>query len=182
MRRGGTTAPGARASGGRVDAALRRVRYDVPGWGAGDLLFAGDDPVAHDFPRPPAGGAGPASDAQRGLVDRLRAYFAGARESFADLDLTPAVERWGLTPFELAVTRVLHAVPYGTTVSYGELADAAGYARAARAAGSVCARGMLSLIVPYHRVIAADGRLGPYGPGGAGLKRRLLALEGVSPA
>ena len=70
-------------------------------------------------------------------------------------------------------------MPYGETVSYGELAERAGRLRAARAAGNVCARGTLEVIVPYHRVIASDGSIGSYGADGLPCKRRLLALEGV---
>src|SRR3954451_21784507 len=101
------------------------------------------------------------------------------RAGFADLDLEPTIELWGLTPYEADVTRALQQVGWGTTVSYGDLALRAGHPRAARAVGSVCARGQLGLILPYHRVVHAGGRLGPYGPSGVAAKRRLLALEGV---
>ncbi len=156
------------------------VRYEVAGWGVGELVFVDGRPVDHDLPSPRrAPGAGPSTPAQEGLVARLRAYFAGRRESFEDLDLEPTIALWGLTPFEAAVVRVLQRVGWGTTISYGALAAAAGHPRAARAAGSVCARGGLALILPYHRVVTSDGRLGAYGSSGPAAKRRLLALEGV---
>jgi methylated-DNA-[protein]-cysteine S-methyltransferase len=99
--------------------------------------------------------------------------------TFADLDLEPTFAWVGVTPFEAEVVRTLVRVPYGTTLSYADLARLAGRPGAHRAAGSVCARGTLSVLVPYHRVIRSDGTLGSYGPDGTALRRRLLALEGV---
>ena len=72
-------------------------------------------------------------------------------------------------------------MPRGDVVSYGELAALAGAPGAARAAGTFCARSRLSLFVPCHRVVAADG-LGSYGSYGVDYKRRLLALEGYPDA
>ncbi len=80
------------------------------------------------------------------------------------------------TAFDIAVYRALMAVPYGTTISYGELAIQAGYPGAARAVGSAMRRNPLPLLVPCHRVIKADGTLGQF-TGGVELKRRLLAIE-----
>jgi methylated-DNA-[protein]-cysteine S-methyltransferase len=170
------------ASGGTAPR-LAYVQYDAPGWGIGELVFRGDLPIHHDEPDPrrssSAAAAAPSSY-QRGLVERLVAYFAGERVGFADLDLGPTLAFAGATPFEAACVRELQRVPYGTTISYAELAARAGRPRAARGAGRACARGTLSVLVPYHRVIRADGSLGEYGPEGVGLKRRLLAHEGVS--
>lgn len=160
--------------------STRVVTYEAPAWGVGELVFCGDVPVHHEEPswrRPP--GAAPASEPQRRLVLRLAAYFAGQPVTFADLDLAPTLAWAGATPFEAAVVRALQHVPYGQTVSYADLARMAGRPGAHRAAGSVCARGTLSVLVPYHRVIRSDGTLGPYGPDGTATKRRLLALEGV---
>ena len=69
-------------------------------------------------------------------------------------------------------------MPYGTAVSYRELAAAAGRPNAYRAAGSAMARNLLPLILPCHRVVRYDGRLGQYGDDPA-WKERLLKLEGV---
>ena len=69
-------------------------------------------------------------------------------------------------------------IPFGRTVTYGELAARAGRPYAARAVGQAMARNPVPLVVPCHRVVAAGGRLGGFG-GGAALKRRLLALENV---
>jgi methylated-DNA-[protein]-cysteine S-methyltransferase len=70
----------------------------------------------------------------------------------------------------------LGAIPYGQTISYGELARRVGNPQAARAVGSANGRNPVALIVPCHRVIAADGGLGGYG-GGADRKTLLLELE-----
>ena len=109
------------------------------------------------------------------LIQRLRAYFAGQRTSFGDVQL----ELDGWTPFQLDIVRALRRVPYGEVVSYGDLARLAGHPRAQRAAGTFCAGNRFGIVVPCHRVVASDG-LGSYGSLGPDYKRRLLALEGVT--
>lgn len=84
----------------------------------------------------------------------------------------------GRTDFERELTRAIREVPWGEVVSYGELAALAGRPGAARAAGTFCAGSDVALVIPCHRVVAADG-IGGYGSSGVPLKRRLLALEGV---
>ena len=108
------------------------------------------------------------------LVARFTAFLQGEDVSLTDvpIDLT-----W-CTPFQHAVAVTLRAVPRGEVVSYGELAALAGNPGAARAVGTFCARNRFMLIVPCHRVVAAAG-IGGYGSAGAGVKSRLLALEGV---
>ena len=110
-------------------------------------------------------------------VRQLEQYFAGSRRDF---DLPFAIEG---SEFELRVLDELARVPYGTTVSYGELAAIAGYPGAARAVGSVMRNNQLMIVLPCHRVIGADGSLRGYGGLGCGLenKRWLLELEGVEP-
>ena len=82
------------------------------------------------------------------------------------------------TPLQRELAAAARAIPWGEVVSYGELAALAGRPGAARAAGSFCAENRFSLIIPCHRVVAANG-IGGYGSAGPELKRRLLALEGV---
>ncbi len=108
------------------------------------------------------------------LVGRFRAFLAGQDVRLNDVPLDLG---W-CTPFQHAVATALHAVPRGEVVSYGELAALAGYPGAQRAVGTFCARNRFMLLVPCHRVIAANG-IGSYGSAGVGVKRRLLALEGV---
>ena len=109
------------------------------------------------------------------LIHRFKAYFAGERTSFDDVELE--LDDW--TAFQLDVVRALRRVPYGEVVSYGDLARLAGHPRAHRAAGTFCARNRFGIVVPCHRVVASDG-LGSYGSLGPGYKKRLLALEGVT--
>ena len=92
-----------------------------------------------------------------------------------------ALDRSERRGFRGEVLAALETVPYGETVSYGELAGMAGRPLASRAVGTAMATNPLPLVVPCHRVIAAGGRLGGYGPGPA-LKVQLLELEGGWPA
>ena len=108
------------------------------------------------------------------IAERVRAHLAGRATSYGDVPLDLS---W-CTDFQGELARALRAVPWGEIVSYGELAALAGRPGAARAAGSFCAQNRYSLIVPCHRVVSSAG-IGGYGPDGVGLKRRLLALEGV---
>jgi methylated-DNA-[protein]-cysteine S-methyltransferase len=103
---------------------------------------------------------------------QLAAYFAGQRRTF-DLPL-----RLEGTDFQRRVWAALQEIPYGETVSYGELAARLGSPGASRAVGLANGRNPVAVIVPCHRVIAADGTLGGYG-GGLERKRRLLDLEQV---
>jgi methylated-DNA-[protein]-cysteine S-methyltransferase len=108
------------------------------------------------------------------VADRVRMHLAGGATSYADVPLDLG---W-CTPFQRALAEALRDVPWGEIVSYGELAALAGRPGAARAAGTFCARNRFSLLLPCHRVVSSDG-IGGYGSSGVGLKRRLLALEGV---
>ncbi|HEY5143349.1 MAG TPA: methylated-DNA--[protein]-cysteine S-methyltransferase [Solirubrobacteraceae bacterium] len=103
----------------------------------------------------------------------LEAYFAGDLGALAALPVAP-----GGTDFQRSVWGALRAIPPGATRSYGRLAAAAGRPGAARAAGAANGANPVSLVVPCHRVVGADGRLTGYG-GGLDRKRRLLAHEGA---
>ena len=116
-----------------------------------------------------AGGDGP-FDAVRGQLD---AYFAGELEQF-DLPLAPHG-----TPFQMRVWDELTRIPYGETISYMELALRLGDRKLVRAVGTANGRNPLSIIVPCHRVIGADGTLVGYG-GGLERKRWLLEHEAVA--
>jgi methylated-DNA-[protein]-cysteine S-methyltransferase len=85
----------------------------------------------------------------------------------------------GITPFRRAVLEACMAIPPGTTVSYGELAERVGHPRAARAVGRVMATNPWPLLVPCHRVVGSTGHLHGYG-GGLPMKEQLLRAEGVS--
>lgn len=85
-----------------------------------------------------------------------------------------------MTPFGQKVLTALLRVPYGETVSYGELATLAGSPNAARGVGQVMARNRWPLLIPCHRVVAASG-IGGFSAQGVSMKRYLLGLEGVLP-
>jgi methylated-DNA-[protein]-cysteine S-methyltransferase len=182
------------------------VSYPVEQWGTGEVWFEGRRLVWHELPRsssrgtrararetptqggvdrpPPlrstiagkrrAEGNGSVPRAEK-LIHRFQAYFEGEPMSFDDVVLD--LDGW--TPFQLAVLDALRRVPYGEVVSYSDLARLAGYPRAQRAAGSFCAGNRYGIVVPCHRVVAADG-LGSYGTLGLEYKKRLLALEVVA--
>jgi methylated-DNA-[protein]-cysteine S-methyltransferase len=150
---------------------LERGTYEVEDWGVGELVVVDGLLAWHELPRP--GAYGPRFG--HALVDRLRAYFAGARDAFADVDLDLT---W-CTPFQRAALDAMRSIPYGETATYGEVAALAGHPSAQRAVGSVCASNRFGLVVPCHRVVASDG-LGSYGSLGIGYKRRLLELEGLA--
>ena len=108
--------------------------------------------------------------ALRDATDQLRAYFAGELQEFS-LTLNPLG-----TPFYKTVWKHLAAIPYGTTISYGELARRIGKPTASRAVGMANAHNPISFVVPCHRVIGQNGSLVGYG-GGLKLKRWLLEFE-----
>ena len=113
---------------------------------------------------------GPALDAARRTVE---AYLAGHDQSLA----VPV--DWRIASgFTLTSLQRLAEVPYGTTVTYRELAARAGNERAPRAAGAACATNPVAIVVPCHRVLRSDGGLGGFG-GGLEMKEALLRLEGV---
>jgi methylated-DNA-[protein]-cysteine S-methyltransferase len=109
------------------------------------------------------------------VVRQLDEYFAGARTAF-DLPLAPRG-----TPFQRRVWEELARIPFGATVTYGELAARVGHPGAARAVGAAVARNPISIVVPCHRVVGADGTLTGYA-GGVARKAYLLAHEVASAA
>jgi O-6-methylguanine DNA methyltransferase len=149
--------------------AVRRIGFPVAGWGVGELWLSDGVVVEIDHPRP-----GRQTDERHELGERLGAWFAGARDDFLDVEL----ELDWCTPFQRDLVDALRHVPYGETVTYGELAALAGRPGAARAAGTFCARNRFAVVVPCHRVIGACD-LGGYGSLGLAYKRRLLQLEAL---
>ena len=140
----------------------------------GDILLrAGEDGRLTDLylrheDHAPAGG-GP-FDAVR---EQLDAYFAGELEAF-DLDLDPRG-----TPFQQRVWAELTRIPFGETISYSELAHRLGDPKLVRAVGLANGRNPISIVIPCHRVIGANGSLVGYG-GGLDRKRWLLQHEAVT--
>jgi len=105
-------------------------------------------------------------------TQQLQEYFQGQRHQFS-LPLAPAG-----TPFQQHVWQALQGIPFGTTLTYRELAQRLGMPGAARAVGHANGRNPLAIVIPCHRLIGSDGQLRGYA-GGIALKRRLLQHEGV---
>ncbi|WP_084300501.1 methylated-DNA--[protein]-cysteine S-methyltransferase [Chitinimonas koreensis] len=136
--------------------------------GQNGLLSLSFGAAAEDEAR--AAGARHAPAALAEVIHQLAQYLAGERRQF-ELPLAPEG-----TPFQHAVWAQLVQIPYGETVSYGELAAALGQPGAARAVGRANATNPIALIVPCHRVIGGDGSLTGYA-GGLPRKQALLAFE-----
>lgn len=113
---------------------------------------------------------GDAAAVVRRAAEQLGEYFVGDRRTF-DLPLAPEG-----TAFQQRVWAALQEIPYGETWSYGQLAAHLGSPGASRAVGLANGRNPISIIVPCHRVIGADGSMTGYG-GGVPRKEHLLALE-----
>jgi len=108
------------------------------------------------------------------LIDLSRLYFNARRVDFGEVpcDMPPAGTFGG------KVLRAARQIPYGQTLSYSQLALRIGRPQAARAVATALSRNPLPLVVPCHRVVYADGRLGGFAaPGGVEQKRRMLAME-----
>jgi methylated-DNA-[protein]-cysteine S-methyltransferase len=147
------------------DAGVTRLAFESPD---------GTHSAAPEWTQSTRGGG----SAERHLAAaraQLAEYFSGERQRF-DLPLAPRG-----TPFQLRVWRALQEIPFGRTMSYGELARRLGSPTAMRAVGGANARNPIAVIVPCHRVIGANGALTGFG-GGMQRKRWLLEHEGVLPA
>jgi O-6-methylguanine DNA methyltransferase len=105
------------------------------------------------------------------LCKRLRAYLSGYRISFTD-----EIDFSDVTHFQKKVWQATKSIPYGETRSYGWLANRIGQPGAGRAVGQALARNRLPIIIPCHRVVSNDSKLGGFS-GGLNMKKRLLHLE-----
>ena len=149
---------------------MRSTTIDTP---IGPLLAAADEEgrlCGLWFDRAPQPSWTRDDDAFGVLRDQLDAYFSGDGPAF-DLPMSPVG-----TPWQRAVWDSLVAIPYGTTVSYGEIARRLGRPAAARAVGAANGRNPLSIVVPCHRLVGATGSLTGYA-GGIDRKRWLIAHE-----
>ena len=151
--------------------------YDYLESPIGPLLIAGDSAGLRriEFPRrgkpvKPSAGWEKSPRELREVTKQLKVYFAGKRTRF-DLKLAPEG-----TEFQRAVWKALQTIPYGKTISYGELADKIGNPKAVRAVGGANGKNPIPIIIPCHRVIGADGSLTGFG-GGLPTKVALLSLE-----
>jgi len=156
---------------------MEEIRYAYCDSLLGTMLLAADErglrsinfPGSKKAERPQPGwredGAGFAE-----TIRQLSAYFAG---ELTDFDVPLALEG---TEFQLRVWQILRGIPYGETISYGQLAARLGNPKAARAVGLANGSNPVPIIIPWHRVIGSNGSLVGYG-GGLANKKTLLALE-----
>ena len=153
------------------DAALIYAELATP---VGPLLIAADQQrlkrIAFQRKQGAPPPAGRPSSLIRDTTRQLEEYFAGRRRTF-DLPLAPDG-----TTFQQKVWTALQEIPYGETISYGELARRIGLAGAARAVGLANGSNPLPIVIPCHRVIGSNGTLTGYG-GGLPIKQALLSLE-----
>jgi methylated-DNA-[protein]-cysteine S-methyltransferase len=165
-----------------MEGRMAEIKYTETDSPVGTLLLAGDERglVRVNFGMECNGGGKQEKfprtewtrdDAAFGDVIReLRAYFAGELKEFE----TPVVLEG--TEFQVKVWRELQKIPYGETISYGELARRIGNVKAMRAVGLANGANPIPIIVPCHRVIGSNGSLTGFG-GGLANKKKLLALE-----
>jgi methylated-DNA-[protein]-cysteine S-methyltransferase len=177
------------AAGGTIAAAPRACAFPSElGWMA--LVLHGDALAQLTFGHPSPAAARDALDVALifgaadappalPLVKRLQAYAGGHPDDFADVLLAPG----RLGPFAARVVALCRQIPFGRTLTYGELAALAGSPRAARAVGNVMRTNRCPLVVPCHRVVPAAGGMGSYSAAdGARTRRLLLAMESGAPA
>ena len=114
----------------------------------------------------------------QGTIDEVRRYMGGEPVTFASVILDLAETG----TFDRGVYDAARALPWGRTVTYGELARRAGVPEMARAVGHALSRNPIPVVIPCHRILASGDKLGGFSAfGGAATKERLLALEGIRP-
>lgn len=147
---------------GELLSPIGKVAVKASDKGVTYIGFA-DDVASSDI-------SSPTSDIIDEALRQLDEYFAGSRKTFdLPLDLNG-------TEFQIACWKALLDIPYGKTASYGEIASVTGHPRAARAVGGANNKNPISIVVPCHRVIGANGKLVGYG-GGMWRKEWLLEHE-----
>ena len=164
-------------------AILHVVAIPTPA-GEFQAHFSADGLARLDFPNRrdhlSVEGTNPLSAPFRAWAEATEAALraALARQVSDEVPALPPLDLAGATPFRRRVWAELRRIPRGSTRSYGEVADELGKRRAARAVGGACGANPVPVLIPCHRVLAANGRLGGFS-GGLDWKRRLLAIEGV---
>jgi methylated-DNA-[protein]-cysteine S-methyltransferase len=122
---------------------------------------------------PSSGASSPLTERAAGM---LKSYFKGERQNFADIPVDLA----SLSAFRARILLLIRSIPDGEVRSYGEVAAMVGMAGAARAIGGALAANPVPIIIPCHRVVAANGNLTGYtAPGGVAVKKLLLQMEHV---
>ena len=154
---------------------LQVAMYRTP-FGDGWIAYDSTGPIEFGPPRsqpPVISGSARAPRSIRHLAARLERYWAGEALPSADSAL---IRRAGGTPLLRRIYEVVASIPAGSTMTYGEVAAAAGRPDAPRAVGTAMARNPFAPVIPCHRVVGSDGSLRGYG-GGLDMKAALLAME-----
>lgn len=107
-------------------------------------------------------------------ASQLHSYFYGKLMSFDIKYKLPSY-----TDFQKKIINIVNDIPYGQTMSYSQISDISGHKNASRAVGSVMANNMLPIIIPCHRVVRSDGKIGEY-LGGSNMKKMLLDMENTN--
>ncbi|WP_022666536.1 methylated-DNA--[protein]-cysteine S-methyltransferase [Desulfospira joergensenii] len=155
---------------------MNKIRYAYFESPLGRLLLTGQDRLQSlHFPKgttrkEPGKEWVPDPEGFKDVLEQLEAYFQGELKTFA-LDLDPQG-----TPFQEKVWKELVKIPFGETLSYGELAHRIGNPKASRAVGMANGKNPIAIIIPCHRVIGKDGSLTGFG-GGLDIKAGLLEFE-----
>ncbi|MBK8082829.1 MAG: methylated-DNA--[protein]-cysteine S-methyltransferase [Devosia sp.] len=156
-----------------LDTALGTMGIGWTGLGLVRLLLPGEGPTI--MRERLAGRCG--EELQNGMADltrRVRAYAEGARDDFADIELDLS----GIPELNRRIYGYIRTLGWGETTTYGAIARWLGDVALSRAVGTAMGANPIPLIVPCHRVLAADGRTGGFSsPEGVRTKMRLLALE-----
>lgn len=153
-----------------IETALGPIRLSAIAKGLTEVEFIGNSPASHDIPAEADIQGKEAAAVLKQAEIQLKEYFEGRRKDF---DLPLAARG---TEFQMRVWKELQKIPYGETRTYGEIAEAIGRPKAARAIGGANNRNPLSIIVPCHRVVGKNGDLVGYASG-LDLKEKLLKLE-----
>lgn len=111
------------------------------------------------------------------IQNKIKSYFSG---TYVEFDKNTPLQLAGLSQFSQDILKACLKIPYGRTVSYGELAQMANRPKAARAVGNAMGNNPIPLIIPCHRVVKSNGTIGGFQrnrPGGTDLKKRMLDME-----
>ena len=167
-----TTFEGRLSDGKSISVLLAEHRGDLLGASLSDgVQRKGEDEFLWQIdPSLPWQKSSRLADPLEVAIHQLTSYFAGRSREFS-----LPMQMQG-TPFQMRVWEYVRQIPYGQTISYGEVAEEVGYPAAVRAVGNANGRCHFELLIPCHRVVAAGGKLGGYG-NNLGMKRRLLAHE-----
>ncbi|MFN3523180.1 MAG: methylated-DNA--[protein]-cysteine S-methyltransferase [Phenylobacterium sp.] len=150
------------------EAAIVGVQLPEASEAAARARLARRHPAAQESEPPPS---------VREAIEGVRRLMAGEKPKLQDIELD-----YGAAPeLHRRIYAVVRAIPPGRTMTYGEIARAVGEPHAAQAVGQAMGRNPCPILMPCHRVLGADGRIGGFSaPGGVSTKRRLLEMEGAT--